>query len=86
VATESKPIKLQLDADPRFAAGIGGAVRCLAETSGLAEDVCRGLQQATVRACLESFASAKVSPHVVELSRSGNRIEVRVDSKPVDFS
>lgn len=82
MATEPKRIKLQFDADPRFAAAAGGAVRYLAEISGMPEDGCRDLQQATVQACLDSFAAA-VNGHVVELIRFEDHLEVTVDSRPV---
>jgi len=80
VATDSKRIKLQLDADPRFAAAAGGAVRYLAEASGMSEEVCREFQSETVTACLNAFESVAVVTHVVEFVRSENRLEVVVDS------
>jgi len=80
VATEPKHIRLQLDADPCFAAAAGGAVRCLAEFAGMPEEVCREFQEATVRACLEAFESNSNSSHVVELLRFDDRVEVIIDS------
>lgn len=80
VATDSKRITLHLDADPRFAAAVGGAVRCLAEASGMPEDDCREFQSAAVTACLNSFKSGAAVTHVVEFLRSEDRIEVVVDS------
>jgi hypothetical protein len=78
---DPKYIKLQIDAHPCFAAAAGGAVRYLAESSGMTEEVCREIQQATVQACLEAFQSSAVQPHIIELSRFEDRIEVVVDSK-----
>jgi hypothetical protein len=80
VATEPKRIKLILDADPRFAAAAGGAVRYLAEAAGMPEEVCREFQEATVRAVLEVFESGSASSHIVEFHRLEDRLEVVVDS------
>jgi hypothetical protein len=81
VATDPKCIELRIDADPRFAAAAGGAVRYLAEASGMPEEVCREFQEATVRACLEAFEANNTGPHIVELCRFEDRLEVVVDSK-----
>ena len=80
MATNPKCIRLHLDADPRFAAAAGGAVRYLAEASGMSEDLSREFQEATIRACLEAFESGSTQPHVVELCRFEDRLEVIVDS------
>jgi hypothetical protein len=80
VATDPKRITLHLDADPRFAAAVGGAVRCLAEASGMPEEVCREFQSASVTACLHAFENGATVTHVVEFLRSEDRIEVVVDS------
>ena len=80
MATDPKRIELRLDADPCFAAAAGGAVRYLAEASGLPEEVCREFQQDTVRACLDAFESRSIRTHVVELCRFEDRLEVVVDS------
>jgi len=80
VATDPKCIRLHLDADPRFAAAAGGAVRYLAEASGMSEELSREFQEATIRACLEAFESGSTQPHVVELCRFEDRLEVIVDS------
>lgn len=80
MATEPKRIKVYLDADPRFAAAAGGAVRNLAEAAGMSEEVCREFQEATVRACLRAFESQNNTSHVVELLRFDDRIEVIIDS------
>jgi hypothetical protein len=80
VATDPKPIELHLDADPCFAAAAGGAVRYLAESSGMPEEVCREFQAATVHACLKAFDSRSPNSHVVELCRFDDRIEVVIDS------
>jgi len=79
VATEPKRIELHVDADPRFAAAAGGAVRCLAEFVGMPEDVCREFQEATIRACLEAFESRPATRHIIEFCRFEDRVEVIVD-------
>jgi hypothetical protein len=81
VATDPKRIELRIDADPRLAAAAGGAVRYLADASGMPEDVCREFQEATIRACLEAFESSNARAHIVELCRFADRLEVVVDSK-----
>jgi len=80
VATDPKRLKLQLDADPRFAAAAGGAVRYLAEASGMSEEVCREFQKATIAACLKAFQSGPDVNHVIEFLRAEGRIEVIVNS------
>jgi hypothetical protein len=80
VATDPKRIELHLDADPRFAAAAGGAVRYLAESSGMAEEVCREFQSETIQACLRAFESHGGHPHVVEFCRFADRVEVVVNS------
>lgn len=77
---EPKYIKLQIDADPSFAAAAGAAVRCFALSSGLSERDCAEFERATVEACLEAFAANSSQPHIVELSRLAGRIEVVVDA------
>ena len=79
VATEVKRIELHVDADPRFAAAAGGAIRCLAEFAGMPEEVCREFQEATIRACLEAFKSRPTARHVIEFCRFEDRVEVVVD-------
>jgi hypothetical protein len=80
VATDPKRIELHLDADPRFAAAAGGAVRYLAETAGMSEEVCREFQSETVQACLQAFEAYRGHPYIVEFSRFEDRLEVVVNS------
>ena len=68
-----------MDSDPRLAAGVGGAVRLLAETAGMPEDVCQEFQEATVRACIKAFDAHPTASHTVELLVFGDRLEVAVD-------
>ena len=79
MATEPKRIELHVDADPRFAAAAGGAVRCLAEFAGMPEEVCREFQEATIRACLQAFESRPKANHIIEFCRFEDRVEVIVD-------
>jgi hypothetical protein len=79
VATDPKRIELRIDADPRFAAAAGGAVRYLAEASGMPEEVCREFREATIRACLEAFEASDARSHIVELCRFADRLEVVLD-------
>jgi len=79
VTTEPKRIELHIDSDPRLAAAVGGAVRFLAETAGMPDEVCREFQEATVRACLEAFSEHNANPHTVEFLVFPDRLEVVVD-------
>jgi hypothetical protein len=81
VAADPQRIELHLDADPCFAAAAGGAVRYLAESCGMSEEVCREFQQAMVRACLQAFESrSTLSHHVIEFCRFEDRLEVIINS------
>ena len=79
VTTEPKRIELHIDSDPRLAAAAGGAVRFLAESAGMPEDVCREFEEATVRACLEAFGGRAANSHTVEFLVFPDRLEVAVD-------
>lgn len=76
--TEFKIIRLQIDADPRLAAAVGGAVRYLADAAGMENDATAQLQTAVVAACREAFEHLTEShPHLnVTLTRHSDRIEV----------
>ena len=78
VATEAKSFRLQVDADARLAAAVGGAARCLADAAGLENNAVAQLQSSIVAACLEVFDHLTGHhPHlVVELTRFADRIEV----------
>ena len=79
MSTDCKRIELRLDSDPRLAAGVGGAVRLLAEAAGMPDDVANEFQQATVRACIKAFDAHPNETHAVELRVFGDRLEVAVD-------
>lgn len=81
VSTDTKRIELHVDSDPRLAAAVGGAVRNLAETAGLPEEVCREFQEETIRACLKIFGADPAGSHTIELLVLPDRVEVVVDSK-----
>jgi hypothetical protein len=78
VETESKSIRLQIDADPRLAAAVGGAARYLAEAAGMENDATAQLQASVIAACGEAFEHLTEShPHLnVTLTRLSDRIEV----------
>lgn len=80
MATDPKRIALHLDADPRFAAAAGGALRCLAELAGMSEEDSREFQAATIQACLDAFAANTTRSHLIEFTVFENRLEVVVDS------
>ncbi len=78
VSAEAKSIQLQIDADARLAAAVGGAARYFAESAGLARDDARELQKSIVAACEEAFEHLTGEhPHLtVTLTRYPDRIEV----------
>jgi anti-sigma regulatory factor (Ser/Thr protein kinase) len=78
VSAEAKSIQLQIDADARLAAAVGGAARYFAESAGLTSDQVRKLQTSIVAACEEAFEHlAGEHPHLtVTLTRYPDRIEV----------
>jgi hypothetical protein len=55
VATEPKTFRLQIDADARLAAAVGGAARYLADAAGLKEEAVAQLQASVVAVCAEAF-------------------------------
>lgn len=79
VSTEPKRIEVHVDSDPRLAAGVGGAVRYLAEAACMPEDDCREFQEETVRACVNAFEAHAEKSHTVELLIFADRLEVVVD-------
>ncbi len=76
--TEAKSIHLQIDADPRLAAAVGGAVRYLADAAGMENDAIAQLQAAVVAACSEAFEHLSENyPYLdATLTRLSDRIEV----------
>jgi hypothetical protein len=78
VETEAKSIRLQVDADPRLAAAVGGAARYLADAAGMENDAVAQLQAAVIAACRELFASLREDHPClnVTLTRLSDRIEV----------
>jgi hypothetical protein len=55
VETDSRTIKVQLDADPRLAAAVGGVARYLADAAGMENDAIAQLQAAVVTASNDAF-------------------------------
>jgi hypothetical protein len=80
VTTEPKRIEIHLDSDPRLAAAAGGAVRLLAETAGMPQDVCKEFQEATIHACVKAFDGHPMDSHSVEVLVFSDRLEVAVDA------
>src|SRR5262249_43486538 len=80
VSTEPKSVCLQIDADPRFAAGAGGVAKFFAENAGLEGEAPQQLQGAVVNACLEAFDSLNAGhPHLmITFTRHPDRIEVSI--------
>jgi hypothetical protein len=78
VATEPKTLHIQIDADARFAAAVGGAVHYFADAAGLKDAAAAQLQASVVAACREAFDHLTAEhPHLeVTLSRFADRIEV----------
>jgi hypothetical protein len=78
VATEPKSFHLQIDADARLAAAVGGAACFLADAAGLQDDAVSQLQNSIVAACREAFDQLTGDhPHLeVTLTRFADRIEV----------
>jgi hypothetical protein len=80
VDTETKSIRLLVDADPRLAAAVGGAVRYLADAAGMENEATAQLQAAVIAACREAFERLSDNqPHLeVALTRRSDRIEVEI--------
>ena len=78
--TESKTIKVQLDADPRFAAAVGGVARYMADAAGMENDAIAQLQAAVVTASNEAFKLlTPAHPHLTAtISKLPDRLEVEL--------
>lgn len=57
VSAELKRVQIQIDADPRLAAGAGGAARYFAESAGIEGSAATEFQTATVHVCEQAFAN-----------------------------
>jgi len=80
VTIEAKRIEVSMDSDPRFAAAVGGAVRILAESLGMPDEVSRDFQEAAIRACQQAFAAGPGRSHKVEFLLFADRLDVTVDA------
>lgn len=76
---EPKRIEVTMDSDPRFTAAVGGAVRILAESLGMPDEVSREFQEAAVRACQQAFAAGPARSHKVEFLLFAHRLDVTLD-------
>jgi hypothetical protein len=89
VVIEPKSFHVQVDADGRLAAAVGGVARYLADDAGLEGNAVAQLQSSVVAACLEVFQHLTgTHPHLqVTLTRFADRIEVALshhgDASPV---
>jgi len=88
VGTDSKTIRVLIDADSRLAAAVGGVARYLADCAGLENPAVASLQSAIVAACEQAFQNLDARhPHLeVSFTRFTDRIEVALahqgDSAP----
>ena len=78
MTAEAKSVEVQVDADPRLAAAVGGAARFLADGAGVTSEAAGELEKAVLSACEEAFEHlAGEQPHiVVTLSVFPDRIEI----------
>ena len=78
MAIELKSFRVQIDADARLAAAVGGAARFLADAAGMENGKAMQLQSSVVAACVEIFHSLIAEhPHLqVKLTGFADRIEV----------
>ena len=78
MATEPKSFRVQIDADARLAAALGGAARYLADAAGMENGKAVQWQSSVVAACVEVFRYLTGDhPHLqVTLARFSDRIEV----------
>ena len=78
MVTELKSFRVQIDADARLAAAVGGAARFLADAAGMENNAVAQLQSSVVAACVENFHSLTGEhPHLqVKLTGFADRIEV----------
>lgn len=78
--TESRTIKVQLDADPRFAAAVGGVARYMADAAGMENDAIAQLQAAVVTASNDAFKLlTPAHPHLTAtISKLPDRLEVEL--------
>ena len=79
VTTEPNRIELTVDSDPRFAGAVGGAVRILAESLGMPEEMCNEFKEAAISAIQQAFAAGPGRPHKVEFLIFADRLDVTVD-------
>jgi hypothetical protein len=78
VEADSKTIKVQIDADPRLAAAVGGVARYMADAAGMENDAVAQLQAAVITACTDAFQLlTPASPHLTAaISKLSDRLEV----------
>ena len=81
MGSDAKSIRLQVDADIRLAAAVGGAARYLADAAGLENGAVSQLQSAILAACEEAFGHLTAThPHLnVTFARLADRIEIALE-------
>jgi hypothetical protein len=83
VATESKSLLLQIDADARLAAAAGGAARHLADLAGIDHGAVSRLQSSVIAACMEAFEHVTADHPSLEIAftRFPDRFEVALSHR-----
>jgi hypothetical protein len=83
VVTEPNSLHVQIDADARLAAGVGGAARCLADAAGMENAKVAQLQSSVVAACVQVFQYlTQDHPRLqVTLFRFPDRIELSLSHR-----
>ena len=78
MAAEAKRIHMQIEADPRLAAAVGGAARYFADAAGLEAPAIADWQIAIVAACEEAFEHLTQEHPRLDVSfiRLADRLEV----------
>lgn len=78
VITETFCTQIQLDADVRLAAAVGGAARFLGDAAGLSSEAAADLQSVIIAVCEEAFEHLNaLHAHLdVRLTRCADRIEI----------
>lgn len=81
-----KSFRLQIDADARLAAGVGGVARYLADSGGMSSHAGAALQSAIVQACTESFENlTEAHPHLhITFSVLPDRLEIELSHEGGD--
>jgi hypothetical protein len=87
VPADTQKISLQLDADDRLAAAVGGVARYFADAAGLENAAVLEWQAAVIAACKREFAEFSGGNARLEatLLRAPDRVEVALTRRPAQF-